>query len=289
MIKLDNRGEIVDSFLNEWDFKTMKMVKEPGLGFAREIVEKFPNEFVGGIVYGPRRTTKSIYSLKVMMEIFMAFGCSEEDAWKLALGSMYFDIEKLASLLNRLAKEEKVWPVVTLDDAGVGAGSQKWFTDREQYNALKNMLDTVGTVLSGFILTTPTFTKIMPFIRDSMDIYRIKITKAGGAHIDRKDVGWERKATGYKIDVLPSGTIRIRSKASKGGGFVDEYSGYLINERYNEYLHVRLPYTIKTTSEALEIIRKSQKRKIDKIIGKDELVDMREQIDEALKGYEKRE
>ena len=258
----------------------MTPTKEPGLGFAKEILSKFPNEFVGGIVYGPRRTTKSIYSLKVMMEIFMAFGCSEDVAWRLALGSMYFDIEKLAHLLNRLAKEEKVWPVVTLDDAGVGAGSQKWFTDREQYNALKNMLDTVGTVLSGFILTTPTFTKIMPFIRDSMDIYRIRITKHSG---------WQRIASGYKIDVLPSGTIRIRSKSSEGGGFVDEYSGYLVNERYAEYRHVRLPYTIKTTSEALEIIRKSQKRKVDKIIGKDELIDMRDQIEEALKGYEKKD
>lgn len=262
--------------LDKLDLTNAKVKKDiKGFEFAKEIVSKHPWEFVGGIVYGPRRIGKSVYALKNMQQIFMAFGYSKEESWRLAIFSLYFDVRKLLERINYLASEHKVWPVVCLDDAGVGAGSHKWFTERSTVYALSGVFDTVGTVVSGFIMTTPNFERILSFIRDAEDFYRIviRITGVGQQH-------WEREAYAYRIRILPSGTKRIRSKHGKHGGFVDEFSAHLTNERYQEYANIRWPYTVQATTAALDRLKgKPQKLPLG---SKKELLALREDIDTVL-------
>lgn len=262
--------------LDDLDLTNAKVKRKiKGFQFAEEIVVKHPWGFIGGIIYGPRRIGKSVYALKVMQQVFMAFGFSKEEAWRLAINSLFFDVQKLLMRINQLASERKVWPVICLDDAGVGAGSHKWFTERGTVYALSGVFDTVGTVVSGFIMTTPNFERILGFIRDAEDFYRIviKVTGTGISH-------WQREANAYRIRILPSGTKRIRSKHTKHGGFVDEFSAHLTNEKYGEYANIRWPYTVQATESALGRM-KERPKKLPKGSRK-ELMELKEIIDTAL-------
>lgn len=239
--------------------------------FARKMVKMHPYGFRGGIVYGDRRIGKSIYSLKVMVEIFKSFGCSNEEAWELAFASLYFDPRDLLNTIDILAERRLTWPVVTLDDAGVGAGKHIWFTDRDLYYAMNSVFQTVGTVFSGFILTTPNFERMLDAFRDAQDIYRIEVKYNG--------TGWERRADAYLIKMLPSGTIRIRSKRDPQSGFVDEFSAYLVNRYYARYIDIRWPYTQATARDALaKIKRKGRVMKGDYA----KLGELRAEIDSIL-------
>lgn len=243
---------IDEALLNKYNFTHKNEVtQQPSFVFAQKIVEMHPYGFCGGTVYGPRRIGKSIYSLKVMKEVFEAYGCSEEEAWDLAFHSMYFNPADLLVSLNLLVKRREVWPVVCLDDAAVGAGSHIWFTNRQMYYALNAVMNTVGTVVSGFILTTPNFEKMLDTFRDAEDIYRIEIVRLGE--------GWPRKASAYMIKILPSGTMRIRSKRDPRSGFVDEFSAYLVNDKYRRYANMRWPYTLQATKEALDKLKTAPK------------------------------
>ncbi|MBW2675043.1 MAG: hypothetical protein JRD89_16800, partial [Deltaproteobacteria bacterium] len=213
------------------DFTNSEKVWEPTLILAKKIVEKHPYGFLGALVYGHRRVGKSIYALKTMQQVFMAYGCEEEEAWRLAMDSMIFDTYELLQVIHELAKNAKVWPVLTLDDAGVAAGSMKWFSDRKSVQALNAVFDTMGTVVSCLILTTPTFQRVLRFLRDAEDFYRIDVTPLKG---------WQRKASAYRIKLLPSGTKMIMPKSNPRSGFVDEFSTYLPKERFHQYWKKRL-------------------------------------------------
>lgn len=259
--------------MREWNFTNSEVVRQPGLKLAKHVIAKHPNEFIGAVVYGYRRIGKSIYVLKVMQQIFMSFGCTEGEAWELALQSLYFEIPDILERIHELAQREEVWPALALDDAGVGAGSMKWFSDRKTVQALNAVFDTMGTITTGFFLTTPTFERILRFLRDAEDFYRISITS---------EVGWDRRASAYLIKLLPSGTKRIMAKSNPKGGFVDEFSAYLPNKKYHQYKKKRLPYTIKTSAEALRMV--SEPKKFMRFpTTKDELKDVYDKLGEALK------
>lgn len=272
----------IEYWLEKYDFTEQKgkLSTIKWSEFAREMVKMHPYGFRGGIVYGDRRIGKSIYSLKVMVEIFKAFGCSVTDAWELAFSSLYFDPRHLLETIELLASRKLTWPVVTLDDAGVGAGKHIWFTDRDLYYAMNSVIQTVGTVFSGFILTTPNFQRMLDAFRDAQDIYRIEVRYNG--------TGWERKADAYLIKLLPSGTIRIRSKRDPQSGFVDEFSAYLVNKYYARYINIRWPYTQATAQDALsKIKRKGRVMKGDYA----KLGELKAEIDSILEaqGKEKQE
>jgi len=276
--KLPPKRHPIEYWLDKFDFTEQK--GKPSVlkwsEFARKMVGMHPYGFRGGIVYGDRRIGKSIYSLKVMVEIFRAFGCTVDEAWELAFSSLYFDPRDLLTTIDILADRRLTWPVVTLDDAGVGAGKHIWFTDRDLYYAMNSVLQTVGTVFSGFILTTPNFERMLDAFRDAQDIYRIEVKYNGS--------GWERRADAYLIKILPSGTIRIRSKRDPNSGFVDEFSAYLVNKYYARYIDIRWPYTQATARDALaKIKRKGRVMKGDyKKLG-----ELRAEIDSILEAQGK--
>lgn len=244
--------------------------------FALKVVEQHPLGFCGGIVYGKRRIGKSVYALKVMVEIFKAFGCTEDEAWELAFASLYFDPRDLLKTIRELASRKMCWPIVTLDDAGVGAGRHIWFTDRDLYYALDSVLVTVGKVFSGFILTTPNFEQMLNSFKDAQDVYRIEVKWNG-----RK---WDRRADAYLIRILPSGTIRVRSKRDPQSGFVDEFSAYLVNERYKRYDERRWSYVLFTADKALSKIK--HEGRIMKG-GRAKLEELRGEIDSVLSAGDK--
>lgn len=235
------------------EFTDAKPVGNPSLSLATEVIKRHPEGFIGSIVYGPRRLGKSIYALKNMMQIFQAYGCGEDEAWDLSLLSLYFDPRKLLEDINWLAETMRVWPVLCLDDAGCGVSGSIWFTDRGLYQGLGSVLDTIGTTTTGFLLTTPTFKKIVCMVRDATDFYRIEVKPS-----DRTKPR-ERIASAYGINVLPSGDIRIKSKSWAESGFSDVFSVLISNERYYIYKRIRALYTVQTTKFALDMIKKRRK------------------------------
>lgn len=206
------------------------------LQFAVKLAECHPREFRGGIVWGEKRIGKSVYSLKVAMQIFISMGCTKEEAWELALASLFFHPHKLLQVLKYLNDNDLVWPVIILDDAGRAAGSHIWFTDRATYYALRDVFDMIGTVVSGFIATTPNFEKLIDMIRGDISFYRIEIVKVGGQE-------WGRVANAYNIKQLHSGKIRVKSKKDPKGGFMDDFSALLRDDWYIVYSRIRRSFT----------------------------------------------
>lgn len=204
--------------------------------FAMKLAAAHPREFVGGIVWGPKRWGKSIYALKVAMQVFVSMGCTQEEAWGLALASLFFHPRALLETLGYINKNGFTWPILILDDAGKAAGSHVWFTDRATYYALRDVFDTIGDPISGFIATTPNFEKLLDVLRGDLSCFRIEITKVHGRE-------WDRIANAYLIKQLHSGKIRVKSKRDKEGGFVDEFSAHLSDDKYTRYFDIRRGFT----------------------------------------------
>lgn len=266
--------------MNLMNFSKREKVLMPETTFARKVVEAYPFEFVGSIVYGPRRVGKSVYALKEMMQIFMALGCTKEEAWRYSMDSLFFEIDDFLKLTRALGDQDIVWPILGLDDAGHAAGSQKWFTKRKDVLALASVFDTIATTTSGLILTTPNFDRIVGFIKDAEDFYRVRITDEGS-----EDKPWNRIASGYKLRVLPSGQIRIYSKSEEDANFKDTFSARLNDEPYEEYRQKRRMYTAKAAAEALEMIKETKKKGragMWRTVAPETLVDLHERLEEEL-------
>lgn len=226
--------------------------KEPDMDeinyqFSKQIAEKHPWEFIGGVIYGPRRIGKSLYAIKTLMQFLESMGVDEERAWTLALRLTYFDPTDFVIDTVLLAMDRKKVPCMILDDAGVGFSGSQWFSNRETAVALKSVLDTLGTVTTGLILTTPQMNKIMNEFSDATDLYRVDLSKLPVGEKGPHGV----RASAYGIRVLPSGDVRIKKKTRPDSGFVDELSVYIENEKFEQYRAIRGRYTAKTGIDAL--------------------------------------
>lgn len=263
-----------DIKMAEHDFTDAKPAAEPVMEIAKRIVELHPEEFMGGILYGWRRVGKSIYAIKTMMEVFMAYGCDAETAWRYALLSLYFDPHRFVEDINWLAERQAVWPVITLDDAGCGMAGSMYFTDRKLYSALDNVMDTIGTTITGLLLTTPRFTKIISMVRDAEEIYRIKVFKKP------EDGKYGRVARGNAIIVLPSGKILICSRADDRN-FDHSFNVRLPDEKYRMYKAIRAIYTIQTTKAAMDLVKSKKMTGI--VPTAEDFAELREDLDEAEK------
>ena len=69
---------------------------------ALRLVEGHPRKFKGAIVWGEKRVGKSIYALKVAMQIFISLDCTDEEAWELALASLFFHPQEFLENLKYL-------------------------------------------------------------------------------------------------------------------------------------------------------------------------------------------
>jgi len=234
--------------------------------------------FEAFIVHGEQRVGKSAYAIKSARDVYLTLnGYSEDEAWRAALDCIKFEKRDVFKIIQQHMRSNEILPVLIWDDTGVHGSSYQFFLDSKEVAALKGVFDTVGTGLSGLIMTTPTPGSILKFIRD-YHFPEIEISKM--------DADWDRKAQPreYYHSRRGWGTRRTRE--------YDLFSCYLPVEVWRQYITRRKDVALKAIDAILNVIEnqtKGAKGEATKLKQAAELTEMKTRLintDPLLPKYE---
>lgn len=233
-------------------------------------------EFKGFIITGKVRTGKTAYSIKGMRDVFMALNpkLTMEEAYKLALQHIYFEIDPFLTLIGNKQKEIRKrlmgkipkidWtqriPTASLDDASLYAGADLYLKDQAMYSAFENTMTTVGSAVSSVIITAPHHLALTKCLREYYSYYVVKISKYDAYRREAKIMEWY-EAKNRKLKLKEVGT--------------DEYTPRIPNAIYAKYLAPRLEKGEKAVEEGLAISR-------EKILAKTETEPIKKVAEEVL-------
>jgi hypothetical protein len=199
-----------------------------------------------------------------MEDVYRAFGFDEKEAWEMALKSLCYRVEDFILCCHEVVSaDEEIggvahFPVLTVDDAGVGFSHLKRFS--EEAKKLKGIFDTIGDVINGIIYTTPNPSGLLNFIRAD-PTFRIEIRP------NPKGPEW-RIAKGFKQQILVDGNIAY----TEDGAPLDSYKVILEDWRYQSYQKIRRSYSRDAIKEAYEVvIEKKEREKMAKALKKAKL------------------
>ena len=196
-----------------------KKLEEWNSGTVHKILSRHPNGFVGFTIQGERGQGKSMYAYKVMAKVYMELhGLDEHDAYAMALEHFIFTPKDIIRLIKNNIENDKITPVICLDDATVHFSSYKFFTDLYEVILLKGMFDTIRTAVTGLLITCPNRKQLLAFMRAYND-YKIEV---------KYDRGWERIARCYQFNWYPD-----ERKYKVIVPFQDLYSVYVPGEINN--------------------------------------------------------
>lgn len=183
-----------------------------------------PDSFSSFYITGKRGIGKSSYALKVLHEVYSnpPLNYEDEAAYHAALDCLQFTIPEVVNYLSKLSNRNKKTVCLLWDDLRVFASGSKYFTEMKLVQRLIGMFDSIRTVTNCVLLTCPSMEGTLSFLR-SYDDYMIKISYS-------KEGGWDRVASGYLWNTLPSGKKLVYKK------FVDYYNCRLPNWIYEKYM-----------------------------------------------------
>lgn len=219
-------------------------------------------EFKGFIVEGKLRIGKTVYSIKVMRDLFMMLNpnLTKEEAYELALQYINFEIDPFLTLIENKQRETRKqlphidWttriPVVTLDDASLYAGADLYIKDQAIYSAFQNTMTTIGTAASSVIITAPSHLALTKCLREYYSYYVVKITKYDEYRREAKIMEWYEDRGRQKMKLREVGT--------------DEFTAHVPDAVYAKYLYPRLEKGETTTRSAREISA-ARKREVSEI------------------------
>jgi len=167
--------------------------------FERRIINRHPEGLVSTVTEGPREIGKSMFSYITMTRIFQYLeGVHVDDAYLRALDHFRFTLPEVIKSIDEVNDNtdydnileydrENQYRILTLDDAGTHMGKYKFYTDISNVEDLKSRLDTIRDVTTGLMMTTPTESGLLSFIRDYPDtkVITLKYDKQGNTKYDR--------------------------------------------------------------------------------------------------------
>ena len=196
--------------------------------------------FEAFIVHGEQRVGKSAYAIKSARDVYRELYKYDEDrAWRAALDCIKFEKKDVFRTIRHYMRSNEILPVLIWDDTGVHGSSYQFFLDSKEVAALKGVFDTVGTGLSGLIMTTPTPGSILKFIRD----YHFPEIE-----ISRMDGEWDRKAQPREYYHSKRGWDTRRTRE------YDLFSCYLPVAVWREYIVRRKDVALKAIDAILNVI-----------------------------------
>lgn len=131
--------------------------------------------------------------------------------------------------------------VILWDDIGVHAGSGRWFTNMKQVVRLKGIMDMIRECTCGLLMTTPTQSGILGFLRSYDDLLvQISYDMRGGYY---------RNAKIYRKYALPSGKRLVFHQGT------DHYSAYLPNWVFKKYSKKRKDCWIRLVNELKQTVK----------------------------------
>lgn len=219
-----------------------------GLVLGKKIYESIKNKtFRSFIILGDRDIGKSTYALKALFEAFTLLGYDKKDAWGLALSCIKFSIPSVTSYLKEgtelYKKTHTKKPAIVWDDLRKYAGGIQYHINRDLYNEIAGLLDTVKIPVSCFIGTCPSMKGVMGILQD-YDSYQLNVqySTRGGKY---------RLAKGYLWRTTPAGQRKVYSK------FEDTFFCRLPNKIWLEYEKDR----IKASEQSIEAMEEIAKKK----------------------------
>lgn len=210
------------------------------------------NKFLSIIVLGDRNIGKSTYTIKALYEAFMILAddpYAEDECWQKALDCIKFKISEVTDYLKegtaQYKKDKTKKPALVWDDMRKYASGTQYFIDKELYNEISGLLDTIKIPINVFIGTCPSMKGVMGILQD-YDSYQINLgySQRGGDY---------RLAKGFLWKTSPKGQRAIYPK------FRDTFFYRLPNKIWNKYEKERIEISEQSLS-ALEKIR--QKRQL---------------------------
>lgn len=235
---------------------------------SKQILNEYPTGHLMATTYGPKRIGKTVYIILAQMDMYSIiypekeYGYGVDWRFKKAMSNTIYNIKDLIEKTENLYKKYTAFEggdnpkifakkaiaegvpeiLVHLDDGGIGFNKYIYFTNREIVEELKNYLDTVGIVICGLIISTPSLTGVLGFIRE-YEGYRIHITKMSS--------DYRRMAKWYKVIQLPGGQMKPRRPKN------DPYNCWLPSDLYREYKKNR-GYYLKQNIDRLKVYQKKR-------------------------------
>jgi hypothetical protein len=221
-------------------------------------------KFVGAIIIGEPRKGKSSYALKVMRDVYLILNpqLTEEEAYEMALQSLYFKIDKFLDLVLRkqdeieeMARIGKMdWtqriPVATLDDASLYAGVDLFFRDQRLYSAFQGTMTTIGTAVSGILITAPTDEALTKCLREYYNYYIVSITEFDQYRREATIREWYQK-----------NDYQWRKRKRKEGS-LDRFNVLLPDKIYSKYLLGRVHQGKEAIKELMVAIKEGKVSKL---------------------------
>jgi hypothetical protein len=207
------------------------------MALAKLIIRAYPFRHLSAVVSGYKRIGKSVYALLVMEDVFKAFGFSENEAWDLAKKCLCYKLEEFIDSLSTIVSLDNElgtpiqFPVIMVDDAGVGFSYLKRFTP--EATELKEIFDTIGDVVTGVIYTTPNPGGLLNFIRADVT-YRIEILPDLKGNPDYRVA----RAVRQKINIQT-----LAPEFTESGAPLDRFCVILPDWKYQEYRAIRRGYS----------------------------------------------
>ena len=186
------------------------------------------NKFRVIIVYGPSGEGKSVFSLKVLKEIY---GKSRLRHY------IIFRPEDLVKFLMNLQKRNERIPTFLMDDAGLWFNKQD-FRDKFVVAAMK-WIQVARTNTASIIFTTPNVSQLVKSLR-SLDCFLINISNKSPTR---------SQAKAYNNYVYPSGKSIVNLR------WIDTFTPRLEDDIYNYYLKLREGYARNATEMMREALK----------------------------------
>lgn len=208
-------------------------------------------KFKGFLVDGELRIGKTVYSIKVMRDVFkiLHHGISEDEAYEMALGHMHFKLKpflervrekqrEIKALLPRIDWSRRI-PILTLDDASLYAGVDLYFRNQKLYSAFQGTMTTIGTACSTLIMTAPKVDALAKPIREFYDYLPVRVTEYDE---------YRREATIREWYTAKSGRLNKRKIA------VDQFTPRVPDKHYARYLKDRIELGEEAIDDLLEAV-----------------------------------
>jgi len=223
------------------------------LQLANRIIYKIKhNGFLSAITKAERGYGKSMYNLKIMSYVYYnILGCSEDEAWELALNNMIFTPQQLLNLIQKNIERDELSPVICIDDAGVHFSSYLYFINLYETSLLNATFDTIRTAVHSILVNCPDKQRLLSGLRH-YDDYEVTIYMGPNG-------GYNRKAVGIKWYSLPDGKRKFRKT------FEDHFSCYVPDDIYNKYLVQRKRYLKDISDELKKRMDKLEKKKVKEL------------------------
>jgi len=225
-----------------------KKLRDWNSGFHDWVIKRHPqdsdkqNGFMGGFIFGEKGQGKSTYAYKVMAKIYYSLNGftktdDEEDAYRMALDSMFYQPKDLLDFLIYNKIKRIVTPVICLDDASMHFSTMLHMKDPKLYDAIQGEIVTIRTAVTGLLITSPKRCLVAKFLREQDDFKGEAMMDAGQSTKDKAT--WNRKIKFYKWRYYPD-EVKYRIQIP----FQDKYSCYIPDTFYKWYVEKKRYYEL---------------------------------------------